>query len=1067
MITDRNIPLLVKLKKITLAFSLLLVCMNVFAQQHKNAKTTTPVAEGKKVNGIIKDAITLKPLGGATITYGNTAAVITDSTGKFILKVPDYNVTVTVSADGFQSREIALKGQKNITASLYESDFQSFYDDITIPFKTVPQSQLTFAAGSVQSKGNWNYIAETPDAFLQGKVAGLQAIRRSGTPNMGANLFIRGFSSLYATNQPLVVIDGVIFDTEPYGQSLNKGYYNNALSFVDIKDIDNVTVIKDATSTYGTKGANGVILITTARARQEATNIDVALYGGVNIPPSSIPVMGINDYRIYLSEMLQSKGLPYSDVKTLPYMNDDVSNANYYRYHNNTDWQKQIFNNSSIQNGYLKITGGDNVAKYGLTMGFAKNGEAVRGTSMVKYNTRFNADFKLSSKLTAATNLSFTYSEQKLKDFGISPKTNPIYSALVKAPFLAINELDNNGVASPILADQDTFNVSNPLALTQSMQAVNKSYRFVGSASFNYRISQSISVASTIAVTMDKIRESFFVPQLGIVGDTLSNAVANNRSGSQVLRLFTIYNDTRISYSKIFGNIHHTDLNLGFRYSKTNTEQDYGLGYNSATDQLTSVGYGANSLRNIGGSLGESKWLNMYLNADYNLRGKYFAGFNMAIDGSSKFGSDVSDAFFHSGNMSYALLPSLSAAWIISSEKFMAANKWINLLKLRASIGQTGNEDIGNYTAQKYYVAQNLLGMEGLVRSNTGNPNLQWESITKLNAGADVALFNERLSFSLDVYQNKTNKMIVYEPASTVSGLDFMTTNTGAMKTTGWEANINVRAINQSSLKWDIGFNIAHNKSVITALPVDRILTDYADGTIITKVGDAPNLFYGYKTNGIYTTGALAATDGLSVKNADGISYSPFKGGDVRFANTDNTDKVITESDRQVIGNPNPKFFGALTNRLVWKKWTVDALITFSQGNDIYNYTRRQLESMSGYANQTQAVINRWRTDGQATSIPKAAWGDPMGNSRFSDRWIEDGSYIKLRTLALSYHVPMKVGTIKSLVVYCSGNNLVTLTKYMGYDPEFSATSSVFGQGVDVTMEPLTKTVQVGLKLGL
>jgi TonB-linked SusC/RagA family outer membrane protein len=1067
MITDRNIPLLVTLKKIALVMPLLLLGLNMFAQQHKSAITATSAKVEKMVSGIIKDAITRKALGGATITYGNTFAVITDSTGKFVLKVPDYNVTISVSSEGFQTKEIALKGQKNIIASLYESDFQSFYDDITIPFKTLPQSQLTVAAQSVQSKGNWNYISETPDAFLQGKVAGLQVIRRSGTPNMGANLFIRGFSSLYATNQPLVVIDGVIFDTEPYGQSLNAGYYNNALSFVDIKDIDNVTVLKDATSTYGTKGANGVIIVTTVRARQEATNIDVALYGGINIPPSSIPVMGTNDYRIYLSEMLQSKGLPYSDVKNLPYMNDEVSNVDYYRYHNNIDWQKQVFNTSTLQNGYLKITGGDNVAKYGLTMGYAKNGEAVRGTSMVRYNTRFNADFKLSSRLTAATNLSFTYSEQKLKDFGISPKTNPIFAALVKAPFLPLNEMDNSGTASPILADKDIFNVSNPLALTQNMQAVNKSYRFVGSANFNYRITPNISVASTVAITMDKIRESFFDPQLGIVSDTLSNAVANNSSGSQVLRLFTIFNDTRISYNKTFNNIHHLDLNLGFRYSKTNTEQDYGLGYNSATDQLTGVGYGVNALRNIGGSLGESKWLNTYLNADYNLRGKYFVGLNMAVDGSSKFGTDVSDAFFHSGNKSYALLPSLSAAWLISSEKFMAGNKLTNLLKIRASIGETGNEDIGNYTARKYYVAQNLLGMEGLVRNNTGNPNLQWESVIKLNAGVDVALFDERLSFSVDAYQNKTNKMIVYEPASTVSGLDYMVTNSSAMKTTGWEASINVRAISRSSFKWDIGLNIAHNKSIITALPQDRILTDYADGTILTKVGNAPNLFYGYKTNGIYTSGSLAASEGLSIKNTDGISYSPFKGGDVRFVNTDNSDKVITESDRQVIGNPNPKFYGALTNRVVWKKWTVDAVITFSQGNDIYNYTRRQLESMSGYANQTKYVINRWRTDGQITSVPKAAWGDPMGNSRFSDRWIEDGSYIKLRTLAISYNVPLKVGAIKSLVVYFSGNNLLTLTKYLGYDPEFSATSSIFGQGVDVTMEPLTKTMQVGLKLGL
>ena len=308
--------------------------------------------------------------------------------------------------------------------------------------------------------------------------------------------------------------------------------------------------------------------------------------------------------------------------------------------------------------------------------------------------------------------------------------------------------------------------------------------------------------------------------------------------------------------------------------------------------------------------------------------------------------------------------------------------------------------------------------------------------------------------------------MLVFEPAPAFSGLDYTISNSGAMKTTGWEAAVNARIINHNKVKWDVGFNIAHYQSKVTKLPMNAILTPFAGGMILTQEGRAPNLFYGYKTAGVYTSDAEATASGLSNKNQDG-STTAFSGGDLRFVNNSAADKVIDEQDRQVIGNPNPDFFGGITNRVVWKNWTLDALFTFSQGNDVYNYTRRQLESMSGYANQTEAVINRWKTNGQITDMPKATWGDPVGNSRFSDRWIEDGSYLRLKTVSVAYNVPLKPGAIKYVTVYLTGQNVFTLTKYLGYDPEFSAAAGVMGQGVDAMLEPQYRSGQVGIKLGL
>jgi TonB dependent receptor. len=435
------------------------------------------------------------------------------------------------------------------------------------------------------------------------------------------------------------------------------------------------------------------------------------------------------------------------------------------------------------------------------------------------------------------------------------------------------------------------------------------------------------------------------------------------------------------------------------------------------------------------------------------------------MDGSSRFGKNIPGALSIGANK-FAVLPSLAAAWVISSEKFMKSS-FFDLLKLRASYGLSGNDDIGNYTARQTYVSQNLLGLQGLVRSGFGNEQLQWEQVKKLNVGLDASIMNERVSFSVDAYQNKIDKMLVYEsiPVAAGSTSSTVVSNSGAMNTQGVEASLNARIMN-SSFKWDVGFNIAKSTSKIETLPVNNFLTTFAGATYITQVDNVPNLFYGYKTNGVFVSDNVATQENLSIRKADG-SLVAFKGGDVRFVDVNN-DHIIDENDRQVIGNPNPDFFGAITNRFEYKRFSLDALLTFVKGNDLYNYTRSRLEAETGYNNQTTAVLNRWRANGDVTNTPKATFGDPMGNSRFSDRWIEDGSYLRVRTVTLSYNMLFKKQRgFKYAVVYLTGNNLFTFTKYKGYDPEFSAGESIFTQGIDNTLEPQFRSVQLGLRIGL
>jgi len=1066
-------------KSVSLAALATLICSRLTAQEVTSDTTQPSLSQdtiiilrkpsradsvGVKATGTIIDAATRRPLPGINISVPNFSAAITDENGRFTIKVPSYLTTLLVTSPGFQSKEVALRGNTSVSIQLFDENFDSYYDNAVTPPGIKQKNQITSSIVSANTQGAWTRNLETPDNFLQGTATGLTITRRSGTPNIGSTLFMRGMNSLYATNKPLIVVDGMIYENNDFGGSIINNFYTNPLSLLDIKDIDNITVIKDGSSLYGTKGANGVIMITTAKAKDLATRIDLGIFTGVNFAPKKIPVMTASQYRPYLSDMLQSQGMTPEQIKQQPFMTDDPTNAEYYRNHYNTNWQDEIFKKGISQNVYLRVTGGDNIARYALSMGYVKNQGVIKNTDMVRYNTRLNADLNLSKRLTANSNLSFAYGEQNLQHLGMNSKLNPVYVALVKAPFLPAQEVDKDGAESPNLADVDTLGMSNPSTLIQKVLAINKTYRFFGSLNFNYTIDRHFTVSSLFGLTFDKVRENFFIPRKGISNDTLQAAVADSRSGSQTKRLFAAFSDTRVRYKNTFNLIHDVEVLAGVRYQQQSQEQDIGYGFNSATDDLVNVGYGIASLRRVGGDIGKNTWLNTYLSANYGYNSKLFLSATLSSDGSSRFGKEVPGALKLSGT-SFSLLPSIQGAWLVSSESFMNNLPVISMLKLRAGYGFSGNDDIGNYTARRYYASQNLLGIQGLVRGNIANPQLQWEVNKKLNLGFDLGVLHDRLRLSADVFKNSTDKMVVLEKAPTASGFEYIASNSGGMKTHGIELNVNGRIINQPLLKWDVSAGIATYRNKITQLPDERYITEFAGGNILTEVGKASNLFYGYKTHGVYTSDEAAAQTGLSAKLADG-TLAPFKGGDMIFEDLDNN-KQIDDKDRQVIGNPNPDFTGMFSSSLNWRRFTLDALFTFSAGNDVYNYMRAQLEAGSDYDNQLPTMVNRWRSSGQVTNTPKAVWGDPIGNSRFSDRWIEDGSYLRLRTISIAYNVPLKPTIVKYVTVYASANNLVTFSKYLGYDPEFSATDHVLGQGVDIGLEPQVRSVQAGVRIGL
>lgn len=1042
----------------------------VFAQGRKGdamepLKNTFP-ADSSIVNGYIKDKITGEPIYGATVSYLDQSSDITDSLGFFQLKCPNYNVTIRIEMPSYKPKEVALKGLNQLNITLNKGRYFNFYDKVTLPYGEKSRSNIALNIDNIQNNWKWKDMPETPGDFFQGKIAGLNVVRRSGIPGIGANLLLRGGSSLYLTNTPLIVVDGVIQNMNSLGKSLITGYYPDPLSFIDTRDIEDITVIKNGTALYGSKGANGVILIQTTRGEQEATRIDVGMYGSMNFEPEFIPVMNADDYRIYLSDVMQTNNnLSFNDIRDQPFFDNNKNNPEYFQYHQNTNWQNLIFRNTYAQNVYLRITGGDNIAKYALSIGYLKNNGIVRNTGLTRYSTRFNTDVQLSKKLKVSADFSFSEKENKLKNTGMSLKTNPIYTALVKAPFLAPYQLSAAGVASPILSGVDSFGVSNPEAIIDNMQSSDRGYRFSGSANFSYKFNNRFSANAIIAVTMDKIREAFFIPGAGILGDTLNRAIAANRAGAQSLRRFDTYGELRVNYHNVINSVHSLSANLGMRYINRQGEGDFGLAFNTPTDQYVDVQYGNKALQQIGGTLVQSKWLDTYFSLNYDYLKKYIVTFNMSIDGSSKFGNAaVKGPVFNHGDQNYPIFSSISGAWLISSEGFMKGLPWINLLKLRAAIGMSGNDDIKAFATKKYYSSQNFLNAEGLVRGNISNPDLQWELNRKLDGGLDISVMNGRLNLSLDLYQNKTSYLLVPYLPPVASGIESVYANAGKMKNSGWDVSFNARVTDKADLQWYLGFNISHYRSKVSGLPGDNSLVELASAALITASGKAPNLFYGFKTDGVFQSDEDASKSGLKNKLADGSLVS-FEGGDERFVDL-NGDRIIDENDRTIIGNPNPEYFGGITSYLKWKNWSLDVLFSFSGGNDIYNYSREKLESMDNYANQTRAVINRWRVNGQSTHLPMAAWGDSNGNSRFSDRWIEDGDYLRLKMLSIGYNIPVSSGALKYIKVYATGSNLITFSHYLGYDPESGMDPNVLFQGIGLMSVPQYKSVQLGIRLG-
>lgn len=1030
-----------------------------YAQKETIATDNT----GKTIEGLVRDAQTKQPVSAAQITISSKkASAVSDENGKFTIQVLTDDDVLHVTAYDYSKREIPVQGKTQLTIDLYTEGFSNYYKQIeNASGKSIDNTWLT-----TSSKEAGNLTQQpilTADDVLQTSLGSdVRAITHSGTVGVGSSLFIRGLNSLNANTQPLFVVDGVIWNNYNEVESIHQGFYSNILDYIDVNDIENITVLKDGMSIYGTKAANGVILIQTKRAKSMVTKIRLSIFSGLTTTPGKLPMMDGESFRIYASD-LQRTGLSTTVDKSFL---GDPSDVNYNQYNNNTDWSKQIYQTGSTSNIMINVDGGDEKALYYFSVGYTGNNGVVKNTDFQRINSRFNVDAKLAKIVNMGVNIGFTRTDRDLLDDGMNPYTSPTWQSVIKSPFLSPNRF-TNGVESKTLAHTDIFGVGNPVGLIDYSKNTLMKYRFNVGFTPEVQILPTLKIWDQFDYSIDKTVEAFFQPVDFTPARYLENkGIAYNKLASQTIKNTAYYNDFRIIFEKGFG-LNSLNAMYGFRYIQNDFESDYIEEYNSGNNNSRVI-TGNRSFLYVDGVNNLTKSLANYVNVEYDYNKKYFVTGTVSMDASSRFGDDVDGGISLFGT-TWALFPSVNAAWLFSSEKFMRNIKPVSFGKIRLGYGLTGNDGIPDYESYAYLASVRYMGKgNGLIISHFENNKIQWELTKKANAGIDLGLFNDRLMVSFDVFKSNTDNLLVLKDLPDISGSEKYWANGGEMENRGYELSVNSKLLNLKDFKWEFGFSVGHYKNKITALPdgEEYYLTEVYDGEIITKVGQPANLFYGYKTNGVYATGQQALDANLYTQvTADG-QFARFEAGDVIFVNKNN-DNIIDENDKQIIGDPNPDIYGTITSKWIYKRFTLNTTFTYSYGNDVYNYYRSQLESGKNFNNQTKSMNNRWIADGQVTNQPKSVWGDPMGNSRFSDRWIEDGSYIKLKQVMLSYQIPLKNDFIRGINVWASANNLVTLTKYLGLDPEFSVNNSIYYQGIDTGLLPSTRSYYLGVKIDL
>ena len=1049
----------------------------------------------KDIKGKVTDAATGAPLQGVSIeAYGNSMyTAITDRDGKYFISVPDHVGSLYMHVEGSLPQQVAIGDDLgNVDARLYSDVFSSF--------------ACSPRGGVAAASGFDNNAEMSIEPFIQQRMNGsVRTVNRSGLTGGGSVMLVNGINSLTRNAQPLVVIDGVVMDMQYDRSMIHDGYFNNILANVNVNDIDRVEVLRNGTAIYGAKGANGVILITTKRCRSMATKIDVTIGGKFQLQPRTPQMMGATDYRTYASELLT--GLT-TNVGGMKFLNTDPDYYYYNQYHNETDWKKEVYRDAFTQAYGINVQGGDNVASYNVSVGYSLADETLKASDFSRFDLRINTDIEVVNDLNVRFDVSFSDVDRSLFDNKTPTPNNqqpiatsPSFLALVKAPFLSPYAIDIKGNRSSYLAEADDYvaselsssyqyiyddiTIANPTAILAYGEGDNRNSfgnRLVSfSVNPRYKINKNLSVEEAFNFSLVNTNEDYYLPISGVPDFAMPNLsadnswnIAHNIRQSMTARQNAIQSDAKIRW-KVMGeetaNAQHPspntlELTAGIRYINNSYRYNFQKGYNTGNDKTPNMSTGL-AYKTTDGADDKFVDVTNYLVADYNYAQKLYVTAGLSAMASSRFGKDA--VGLKALGAVWGVFPSIQASYVLTNEKWLAGVGGIDYLRVNGGFDITGNDDIDYTASRTYFVARKMLkeNVNSITLGNVGNSQLKWETTRRVNLGFEGSFIDNRMHVDFNWFTGWTSGLITLRQMAWTSGLDANYINGGKLQNHGYNIDMSYRVLNTRDWHWEVGASVGHYKNKVTEIGTDNksILTDVCNGTVITSVGNPVGLFYGYKTDGVFATAAQAQAANLAYVDKTGKRIA-FEAGDMKFADVCQ-DGIIDENDRVVIGDPNPDIYGNIYTRLNWKKWTLDAAFTYSVGNDIYNYERSILESGMYFYNQTTAMNRRWTTEGQVTDIPRISYRDVQGNARFSDRWIEDGSYLRLSNVTINYSLPISNTYIQGITVWGAAYNLFTLTHYLGSNPDCSMSSNILYQGIDCGLLGTGRSFAMGVKINL
>lgn len=992
----------------------------IINKQDRVASTT------KNVSGIVKDERGEPVIGANVVVKGTTNGTVTDMNGRYSLSVPEGS-TLQISYIGYNTQEVKVGSGNVVNVSLRE-DSEALDEVVVIGYGTVKKSDLTGAVGSVQMKDVSQVGITSADRALQGQIAGVQVNARTGQPGESMMIRVRGSNSLAGGNEPLYVIDGM--PVEKMNSDINP------------EDILSMEVLKDASSTaiYGSRGANGVVMITTKRGRTGDTVLEYNGYVGISSLRKKLDLLGKDDYIAMVNEVSQNDGngiaITPEQAASLP----------------NNDWQDLAYQTALTHSHQVSVSGGTDKTKLYSSLNYMNQEGIIKGSNYNRFALRINGDQKLARNLSLNASIAYSYGTQNTANSNADGWGAIAYTAMVMSPIQEIKDADGkytNFSGTP-------WGGTNPVGMAELYKDKTVNSRLLANLSLIYDIIDGLTFRVNAGAEVNAASKDRYIPIGLSAGGKLDGDASKEKAN-----YYTIINENILTYDKKFNKNHALNLMGGVTFQTYQWNQLKGSGTGFLRDVYETNNLGVASTPGIPASgFSDYRMVSFLGRANYNLMERYLLTVTARYDGSSKF----------SKNHKFAFFPSAALAWRVSEEDFMKDIDWMSNLKLRGSVGQTGNQSIDPYqTFAQLGTSSPIFGGGkdiGFGLSSMANDDLKWETTTQTDIGVDMGFFGNRLSVSFDYYWKQTRDLLYKATLPPSSGYSSMLRNLGRIDNKGFEISINTINM-KGKVNWTTNLNITSNKSVVKDLGSDvygnkiqRIDAPIGGGNWFPLfVGKAPFQLYGYEIEGIYQTDEEARQNGEATKKA----------GDYRYKDTDGK-AGITTGDKTIIANTQPKFTFGLTNVINWNNFEFSFLMIGSVGGDIVNEFNKSITNIGGTWNVRKDVWqNHWTPENPNAKYARAsaatkdylAFGDP------SSVWVENGSYLRFKDIKLAYALPSQwfAGSRKpNISVYLSGQNLITITSYSHYDPEASWTSSAVN-GWDRGVYPSAKSFTLGLQV--